>query len=122
MQARNALELAQQHAVVGEFAAADLFELLQQIGNGERFLLFAGNVVDNVALVHHDEAVTQADGIVHVVRDHQRGEVVLGDDLFGEIEDLGCGFGIKCCGVLVKQQQLGLCEGCLLYTSDAADE
>ena len=64
-----------------------------------------------MALVHHDEAVAQTDGVVHVVRDHQRGEVVLGDDLFGEIEDLGCGFGVKCCGVLVKQQQLGLCEG-----------
>ena len=64
-----------------------------------------------MALVHHDEAVAQADGIVHIVRDHQRGEIVLGDDLFGEIEDLGCSFGVKRCGVLVKQQQLGLCEG-----------
>ena len=60
--------------------------------------------------MHHDEAVAQANRVVHVVRDHERREPSLGDDLLGEVEDLLGRLGVKGGRVLVKQQQLGVGE------------
>ena len=40
-------------------------------------LLFPGDIIDDVALVHHDQAVAVLDGILHVVGDHHGGQAVL---------------------------------------------
>ena len=39
-------------------------------------LFLTGHVIDDVALVHHDEAVAILDGILHVMGDHHGGQVV----------------------------------------------
>ena len=44
-------------------------------------LFLTGHVIDDVALVHHDEAVAILDGILHVMGDHHGGEVVFLHDL-----------------------------------------
>ena len=63
-----------------------------------------------MAFVHHDQAITQTDGVVHIVRDHERGQVVLVDDLLGQVEHLRCRLGVEGRGVLVEQQQAWLGE------------
>ena len=50
------------------------------------------------------------DGVLHVVRDHQRREPILLHDLVGEREHLGGRLGVERRGVLVEQQQLRLLE------------
>ena len=58
-----------------------------------------------MALVHHDQTVAQTDGVVHVVRDHERGQVVLVDDFLGQVEHLRGRLGVEGRSVLVEQQQ-----------------
>jgi len=65
-----------------------------------------------VAVVQHDEAVAVLNGIAHVVRDHQRGELALAHDAVSELHDLGSGLRVEGCGVLIEQQQLGALERC----------
>ena len=56
------------------------------------------------AVRHHDEAVAQADGVGHVVRDHEGGELAL-ETISGELEHLGRGLGVEGRRVLVEEQQ-----------------
>ena len=109
---RGEKTLGEDRAVVGELVAAGLRELLKKIGHGQLLLLLARNVEDDVAVVQHDEAVAVLNGIAHVVRDHQRGELALAHDAVGELHDLGGGLRVECRGVLIEQQQLGALERC----------
>ena len=56
-------------------------EFGQQIRNMQILLFLTGHVIDDVALVHHDEAVAILDGILHVMGDHHGGQVVFLHDL-----------------------------------------
>ena len=58
------------------------------------------------ALIHHNEAVAVADGVGHVVRDHQRGQLAVADDLVRDLQDLCRRRGVERSGVLVEQEQL----------------
>ena len=112
MLSRGEKTFGEDRAVVGELVAAGLRELLKKIGHGQLLLLLARNVEDDVAVVQHDEAVAVLNGIAHVVRDHQRGELALAHDAVGELHDLGGGLRVECRGVLIEQQQLGALERC----------
>ena len=90
--------------VVGKLASRNFLKLSEQVSHVERLFLLARDVVDNLSLVHHDEAVSQANCIVHVVGNHQRCEMVLCDHLLGKIEDLLRSLGVERCGVLVEQE------------------
>ena len=48
------------------------------------------------------------DGVLHIVRDHERGQMVFGDDGVGELEHLGGCRRIEGGGVLVEQEQPGI--------------
>ena len=74
-------------------------------------LLLPCHVVDDVTLVHHDEAVAVFDGILHVVGDHHGGQMVLLHDACREGEHLQSRFGVQCSGVLIEQQELRLVHG-----------
>ena len=100
-----------QHSIVGKLTVADLLKALQQVADLQVLLFLAAHIVDDVTLVHHDQAVAVLDGILHVVGDHQGGQVVFLDDLLGQRQHLGRGLGVKGGGVLVQQQELGLFEG-----------
>ena len=71
-------------------------------------LLFPGDIIDDVALVHHDQAVAVLDGILHVVGDHHGGQVVFLHDLGREGQHLERRLGVQSGGVLIQQQELGL--------------
>ena len=51
--------------------------------------------------MHHDEAVTVHDGVLHVVCDHHGSQVVIGNDLVGNLKHFGGCLRIERCGVLV---------------------
>ena len=51
------------------------------------------------------------DGVLHVVGDHEGGEVVLLHDLVGQSQHLVSGLGVQSGSVLVQQQQLRLLQG-----------
>ena len=57
----------------------------------------------NAALIHHDEPVTVFDGIAHIVRDHQSGQLILIHQRAGHFHNLGRRFGIQCCSMLIQQ-------------------
>ena len=69
------------------------------------------HVVDDVTLVHHDQAVAVFDGILHVVGDHHGGQVVFLHDACREGKHLQRRFGVQCGSVLVQQQELGFVHG-----------
>ena len=52
------------HAVVGKLTAAGDLELGQQVADVQVLFLFPGHVVDDVALIHHDQAAAALDGIL----------------------------------------------------------
>ena len=69
------------------------------------------HVVDDVTLVHHDEAVAVFDGILHVVGDHHGGQMVLLHDARRKGKHLQRRFGVQCGGMLIQQQKLRLVHG-----------
>ena len=73
--------------------------------------LLAADVQHDTAVVHHQRAVAKGECIVHVVGDHQTGQVVFGHDLLCQLQHLIRRGGIKGGCMLVQQQQLGGDEG-----------
>ena len=63
-----------------------------------------------MALVHHDQTVAQTDSVIHVVRNHERGQMVFVDNLLGQVEHLRGRLGVEGRRVLVEQQQARLGE------------
>src|SRR5436190_258575 len=63
------------------FAAADLVEAVQQVLDAQAFFLGSPDVVQDAATVHHEDAVAEADGLLHRMGDHQGGEFFAPDDL-----------------------------------------
>ena len=71
-------------------------------------LLFIALDVDHDAAgVHHHQTIAVAQRVAHVVRNHERGELLRGHQAIGEFEHFSGRLGIQGCGVFVKQQQLG---------------
>ena len=64
---------------------------MHEVIHGQFLFFFAGNIQQNAAFVHHDQPVAGRDGITHVVRYHQGGQVIAFDDFPGQTENLlGC--------------------------------
>ena len=98
--------LREEQLIVIGLGAAGLAKQGQQVGNGELFLFFAGHVHDDLTGVHHDEAVAVAKRIAHVVRNHERGELLLRDEPFSDFKHFGCRLRIKSGRMFIKQQEL----------------
>ena len=81
-------------------------EAVQQAVHGGVGALLAADVQHNMTVVHHQRAVAQGQRVVHVVGDHQAGQVVFGHDFFGQLQHLVRRAGVQRRRVLVKQQQL----------------
>ena len=58
-----------------------------------------------------NKAVSVADGVPHIVGDHQGGELLLRHHPLRQLHDLGGGLGVQRRRMLVQQQQLRLAEG-----------
>ena len=69
-------------------------------------LFGALEVVNHRAPVHDDEPVAHTRGLLHRVRDHERGQPVSCDDLLGQSDYLVGTFWIERCRMLVQQQQV----------------
>ena len=86
---------AQKHAVVGEIAVGCPGEEIHKGRDGEFFLLLTADIIDDLAVVHHNQAVADGNGIPHIVGDHKGGDATAFHDLFGEGKHLLCCLGIK---------------------------
>ena len=71
-------------------------------------LFLTGHVIDDVALVHHDEAVAILDGILHVMGDHHGCQMIAVYDHVCDLENLGCRLRIKSSSVLIQKKKLRL--------------
>lgn len=67
------LNSAQQQAVTCQLAAGGFLEHGEQILDGQVRFFLAADVEEDVPVVHHDQAVAEAQGVAHVVGDHQGG-------------------------------------------------
>ena len=83
----------------------------QEILNGHVLFLFRVQVQDDLAFVHHDGAVAQGQGVLHVMGDHEGGEVVFLDQVAGKAQHLFRSLGVQGGGVLVQEEELRLLEG-----------
>ena len=92
------------NAVVGEFFGGGEGEGVQQVINRQALFFLAADIENDLAGIHHNEAVAVGDGVLHIVGDHQGGETALLDEAIGKRQYLGGGFGVKGGGVLVQQQ------------------
>ena len=88
-----------------------LCEAVQQAVHGGVGALLAADVQHNMTVIHHQRAVAQGQRVVHVVGDHQAGQVVFGHDFFCQLQHLVRRAGVQRRRVLVKQQQLRRDEG-----------
>ena len=82
-----------------------LGKAVQQTVHGGVGALLAADVQHDVAMVHHQCTVAQSQRVVHIVGDHQAGQVVFGHDLFRQFQHLVRRGGVQGGGVLVQQQQ-----------------
>ena len=53
---------------------------MQEVFDGQPLLFLALDIEDDIALVHHDQAVPVMDSVPHIMRNHQRGQPVPRDD------------------------------------------
>ena len=81
---------------------------MQQVIDRQTLFLLAADIKYDLAGVHHDEPVAVGNGILHIVGDHQGGEVALRHKTVGKLQHLGGGFGVQGGGVFIQQQHLGL--------------
>ena len=96
--------LQKRSVIQGGFARGrlQLAELGEQIRHGGLGLLLRVQLEKDATLVHHDEPVAQPQGLVHVVRDHERGQVTLVHDPLGDLRDVLRTLGIQGGRVLVQ--------------------
>ena len=76
--------LTQEDAVVVEGLACVLAELLQQVVHRHPAPGLALDVENDASCVHHEGAVAQLQRLMHIVRDHQCGQVIFLNDLIGK--------------------------------------
>ena len=103
--------LREEHAVVVEGATDAGLEALEQIVHGEAAALFPGDIENDIPAVHHEGAVAEVQGGLHVMGDHEAGQVVLFHDLAGEVQDLFGGAGVQGGGMLVQEEELRVGHG-----------
>src|SRR3984957_11455000 len=61
-------------ALVQLFGASDFREAGQQVVRPQAPFFRALKIVDDLVAMHHDKAISQTGGLMHGMRDHQRGE------------------------------------------------
>ena len=71
--------LRQQHPIIRERFTAGYLKPLEQVADLKLLLLFTGHVINNLSVHHHDEAVSHGNRVVHVVCNHDCGQIVLLD-------------------------------------------
>lgn len=64
-----------------------------------------------MAPVHHQRAVAKLQGLVHIVGDHESGDMVFRDGLTGDFQHLFCRGGVQSGGMLIQQKELRRLEG-----------
>ena len=61
--------------------------------------------------MHHDQAVAHGQCLLHVVRDHQRRQILRRDSISGQLGNQSSTLWVKSSGVLVKKQDARVREG-----------
>ena len=99
-----------QHGSVGQRRAFELGELGQQVVHSRVFLVFPAQFHNDLALMHHDEAVTQVQSLFHIVGHHQGGQSVARHQLLSLAGNQLGTCRIQSRRVFIKQQNLRLSE------------
>ena len=81
---------------------------MQQVVYRQALFLLAADIQNDLAGIHHNQPVAVGDGVLHIVGDHQRGQLSLLNKAVGKLQHLGSGFGVQGGGVLIQQQHLRL--------------
>ena len=79
------------------------FEPRDEIIDAHSRAFAAGDVEHDVPVGHHQRAVAELERLVHVVRDHQAGDVALRHDAAGEVQHLFRRCGVERRGVLIEK-------------------
>src|SRR5660398_202623 len=103
--------LVQEHPIYCQAFSGHVVELLYLVRHCESVFFLALHIQDNLSLVHHEQAVAPTQGKLHVVSDHQGGQVLILHDSTGQIHDGFCDLGVQRSGVLIQKQELGFCHG-----------
>ena len=61
--------------------------------------------------MHHDEAVAQTDGILHIMSDHDGRQRLFLDDTLGHVQDFGRGLRVKSRRMLIQKQNFRTNQG-----------
>jgi hypothetical protein len=110
------------------FAAADVFKPAEQVFRTDAGSRAALQIMQDSAFVHHYDALTEMDCLLHRVRHHQGREFVTLNNVVSQSNDLVGSLGVKRGGMLIEKQQLRLepgshkqCERLSLAAGEAAD-
>ena len=67
------------------------------------FFLFGVEVVQNVSVLQKEGAVAELVEVIEIMGDHEGGDLMGFDVLFGEFHDKLAGFGIQGGGVFIEE-------------------
>ena len=62
--------------VVVKLLTGGNLKLIQQILGGQFLLLFTAYIIDDLALIHHNQPVADGNGVLHIVGNHNGGQVI----------------------------------------------
>ena len=79
------------------------FEPRDEIVDSHPCAFTARDVEHDMSVGHHQRAVAKLERLVHIVRDHQSGDMAFRHDAAGEVEHLFRRCGVERRGVLVKK-------------------
>src|SRR5262245_57083421 len=88
------LPAGEEDAVVHEPLAGLRFEAADQIPHPEPRFFLAADIQDHLALMHHHQPVPVAQRVLHVVRHHQRGQLVIANHPVRDLEDARTGLRV----------------------------
>lgn len=95
---------AEQNPVVVHAVGVEGF---QQLVGGDGAAALSGELQDDPAILHHNGPVTQLEGGLDIVGNHQAGDGVFRHDLFSQLQHLFRRGRVQGGSVLIQQQQLG---------------
>ena len=92
----------EQDTVIIQCFTGTCLEAFQQVIDGQTIPFFSLNIQDNMSAVHHQGAVAQIQSILHVMGNHQRGNLMLGNHIPGDFQHLFRCCRVKGCGMFIQ--------------------
>ena len=95
------LYLTEQQSVTVQHITAGLLKHLQKIRNRQTRLFFTFDINNYPSVMQHDQPVAAAQGVTHIMSNHQRRQMIPVNDPFRQSQNFSSCFRIKGCRMFI---------------------